>query len=551
MKELFDKFLTEKNFNIVMTTAVLIILVVPVGMANLYLGFVKGESPCLLCGHERLGMIIVGILGLFMVRYGVKIKYMVAVFITGFWFLFEGLRHIGISGQGDIGQGFGEAMFGLHTYTWAFVVYWVVILAMAVMMLFIRKDNALGKELLDSEIKVKNFSQYGKAVLALSTFIVFTNVVQFFITNGPPPFGGRGAPAATRFTWDIGLASKFWDPVHWHENFRPGKWSLLGFNQGPKPWIAGANEREDKNYPIDSNPANSPILNQNQTPLAVITTKDIGIELKTYNGSRTYAGGLAYDKKNDQFAVIGTGASVYFTDSNFAESKEFATIDQPNGQDIPITVDATFFAPGKVVATSYNKAIWGVERVESLDETDKYIQWEFLPQVEGNLLPAFGKKNEALYKNTKGQRLSLRTTRAKKNYVLSLAKDPDSRYFYMLTVAAKKAPNVILLKFDSKDNQISEETILEFGKDLQLKEGAKVNNFYITGADIANGKMLAVSKNYNALLVIDLASKTITDAYTLPQVGDISDIAIKGDELYLLTREGGADKVAVVKNPLK
>ena len=63
--------------------------------------------------------------------------------------------------------------------------------------------------------------------------------------------------------------------------------------------------------------------------------------------------------------------------------------------------------------------------------------------------------------------------------------------------------------------------------------------------------MLAISKNYNALLVIDLASKAITDAYTLPNIGDMSDIAIKGDELYILTREGGADKVAVVRNPLK
>lgn len=550
MKELFDKLLTEKNFNIVMTTAVAIILVVPVGMACIYLGFIKGESPCLLCGHERFGMIAVGVLGLFMVRYGVKIKYIALVFLCGFWFLFEGLRHVGNHAARDIGQGFGEAMFGLHTYTWAFVVYWVVILAMAVMLFFIRKDNELGKELLSSEVKIKDFCGYSKAVLALSAFIIFANVLQFLITNGPPPFGGRGAPAATRFTWNIGLAAKFWDPVHWHENFRVSKWSLLGTNQGPKPWIPGANENEDKNFPFDTNPANSPILNQNQTPLEALGSKEISIVPKNYAGKEGFVGGLAYDKKNDQFAVVGTGGSVYFTDNNFAEAKEFATIDQPNGTDVPITVDATFYAPGKLVATAYNKAIWGVERVESLDETDKYIQWEFLPQVEGNLMPAFGKKNELLYKNTKGARINIGTTRAKKNYILSLAKDPDSRYAYMVTVAAKKAPNVVLLKYDTKDNTISEETILEFGKGLQLKEGAKVNNFYITGADIANGKMLAISKNYNALLEIDLASKSISAAHTLPNIGDASDIAIKGNELYILSRQDGKDKVFIVKNPL-
>ena len=271
---------------------------------------------------------------------------------------------------------------------------------------------------------------------------------------------------------------------------------------------------------------------------------------KNYADKKGYIGGIAYDKVNNEFAIVGTGGSVYFTDDNFAESKEFAAIDQPNGTDVPITVDATFFAPGKIVATAYNKAIWGVERVANLDETDKLIQWEFLPKVEGNLLPAFGKKNELLYKNTKGARINIGTTRAKKNYILSLAKDPDSRYAYMVTVPAKKAPNVVLLKFDTKDNTISEETILEFGKDLQLKDGAKVNQFYITGADIAGGKMFAISKNYNALLVIDLASKTISGAYTLPEVADANDIAIKDDKLYILSRDSGADKVFVVKNPL-
>ncbi len=536
MKDFFASLLTEKNFNLVMSTAVAIILIVPVGMACVYLGFVKGESPCLLCGHERFGMVAVGVLGLFMVRYGVKIKYVVLVFLCGFWFLFEGLRHVGNHAQRDIGQGFGEAMFGLHTYTWAFVVYWCVILAMALMLFFIRKDNVLGKDLLEPSVKIKEFSGYAKGVVALSTLIIFANVLQFLITNGPPPFGGSGDPV--RFTPNIAQSSQYWDNKHWHENFRPNKWSLLGGNQGPKPWIAGVNEKEDKNYPFDTNPANSPIVSQNQTPLELIGSKDIGFKaLSTYGKGN--AGGIAYDRINNEFAIIGTGAAAYFTDENFAEFKEFATLDQVNGSDIPLSVDATFFDAGKLVATAYNKTIWGVEKV-SADKVDEKVRWVFFREHKGDIMPAF-----------KGDRARIGTTRAKKNYILSLAKDPDSRYAYMLTVPAKKAPNVILLKFDTKDNTISEETILTFDKGLQLKEGAKVNSFYITGADIANGKMLAISKNYNALLVIDLASKAITGAYTLPSVADASDIAIKGKELYILSREGGKDKVFIVKNPLE
>ena len=45
-----------------MTTAVLLILAIPVGIANIYLGYVVGESPCTLCWFERIGMILIGVL---------------------------------------------------------------------------------------------------------------------------------------------------------------------------------------------------------------------------------------------------------------------------------------------------------------------------------------------------------------------------------------------------------------------------------------------------------------------------------------------------------
>ena len=61
------RILSEKYFNIAMLWAVLLILVIPVGIANVYLGYVLGESPCTLCWYERFGMITIGFLGLFMV----------------------------------------------------------------------------------------------------------------------------------------------------------------------------------------------------------------------------------------------------------------------------------------------------------------------------------------------------------------------------------------------------------------------------------------------------------------------------------------------------
>lgn len=55
--------LNEKNFNLAMAVAILLILVIPVGIANVWLGYVVRKSPCVLCWWERIGMILVGLLG--------------------------------------------------------------------------------------------------------------------------------------------------------------------------------------------------------------------------------------------------------------------------------------------------------------------------------------------------------------------------------------------------------------------------------------------------------------------------------------------------------
>lgn len=515
-----------------MTTAVLLILVIPVGIANVYLGYVKGESPCLLCGHERYGMILVGILGLFILKYGAKVKYIASVFLVAFWFMFEGLRHVGNHAARDIGMGFGEAIFGFHTYTWAFVVYWIVVLAMAAMMFFVRGDNALGKEIASSETKIKQVSAYTYFVGILSFVVVLSNAFQMLVTNGFPPYGGSGSP--TRFTLNVAQSAQYWDDHHWKENFTAEKASLWGTYKGPKPWIPGANE--DANLKFNAKFAENP-LGVKHEALQMLGSKDLGFQaLSTFK--KGVAGGLAYDAANKEFAVISTGAAVYFTDENFKDVKAFATIDQVNGMDVPVSVDATYYAPGKLVATALNKTIWGVEKVAA-DKVNKKVQWKFLRDVSGDLMPMF-----------KGSRIPVMTTRGKKGYVLSLAKDPNSRYAYMVTLATSKSPKALLLKYDTTDNQISEETILEFGANAGAKAGAKTSDFYITGSDIIGGKMLAISKNFNALVVIDLASKTIEDAYELPAVGDASDLAVVDDKLYILSRDGGKDKIFIVNNPL-
>ena len=50
--------------------AVLVITVVPVGLATFWLGFVRGDSPCVMCWEQRIGMLLLALTGLFILRFG-------------------------------------------------------------------------------------------------------------------------------------------------------------------------------------------------------------------------------------------------------------------------------------------------------------------------------------------------------------------------------------------------------------------------------------------------------------------------------------------------
>lgn len=213
------------------------------------------------------------------------------------------------------------------------------------------------------------------------------------LTNGIPPYGRSGSPA--RFTPNIAKSSQYWDNHHWHENFNLGKASLLGTNQGPKPYVLGINEYD---LNLDLNFENLPFKGSD-TKIQILSEKEIGFKT-TSAFKKPVAGGIAYDRVNDEFAIIGVGGSVYFTDDEFKEAKNYAIIDQVNGMDAPISVGASYFGSQKVVATAYSKTIWGVM---NSDEIDEKVQRKYLRKVNGNLMLIFNRS-----------RASVMTTRLKK-----------------------------------------------------------------------------------------------------------------------------------------
>ena len=63
-----------KTFYDIICWGGLLIVLLPVGIANLILGYLLGDSPCTLCWGQRQQMAYIGVVALFMVRYGFKPK---------------------------------------------------------------------------------------------------------------------------------------------------------------------------------------------------------------------------------------------------------------------------------------------------------------------------------------------------------------------------------------------------------------------------------------------------------------------------------------------
>jgi disulfide bond formation protein DsbB len=106
--------------------------------ASLYYQFVEHDSPCKLCQLQRVCMIGVTLgavlnltLGMRVRHYAVSIMFAVSGALAAF-------RHILINACPVPGEpsGFGPAIAGLHTYTWAFTVFGVAIFASAAMLMW-------------------------------------------------------------------------------------------------------------------------------------------------------------------------------------------------------------------------------------------------------------------------------------------------------------------------------------------------------------------------------------------------------------------------------
>ena len=481
----------------ILALAVLVLSLVPVGTAVFLLGFVSGDSPCVMCWEQRTGMVLVALTGLFVLRYGPRPKYLGMSVLLGAWGIFMGLRHTGMHAARDVGQGFSLEILGAHTYTWALFIFWVCTVTMGALLMLLK----------EGETPADPRTLRPLESLAFGVFLVVAagNVVQAFASTGPPPYMGQSDPI--RFSFN---------PKHWVwslEEWSPAPVSLRGRWAIEKPGVAG----------LPADPAAGPL-----TSLPVLPIREQRTLALPLRGTVT---DLGYEQATNRFLVT-TQSGVYITDGSLGRVARYTVVDPGFAVDLGRFAGATFLERKVVMAVGENKS-YVVLREN--DEADAGKNFRFFLESSGTF--------------DEVSRSRLGTVRARMMYTMSVAFDPETRSVYTVTVPNAKVKRLVISRFDRRDLTLSE----EFMPALAAESGLRLNGdkrsldeYYVTGATVDGGRLYAISAAFSTLLAIDLATHNVVEAYAILGLDRPVGLAIKGDDFYIVG-EGGA--LAVVPRP--
>lgn len=501
----------EKNtkFYTLISLAILGIIVFPVGIANIIFGYILGDSPCTSCWSLRITMIVIATAALFIVRYGLKLKYIGMILIAAAYGLWNAFWHLGNYGQLDMGQGQALMIFNLHTQLWAGVVMWSVILLFALILFFAAPSE---KELIE---EMRNNAHRKLSKLNHIAFIVFfaivsSNAFQAFVLVGPPPFTAPDTPS--RFTlnpkyisWQTGLGNLFSDPS-WR-----GPMGVSDPDLSIKPTDV---------FTFDTNYENSPL--QINHHLKISSQKEITLDL---NGPIS---SIRFDKNHNRFAVTTEKWGLYLTDKNLASIERHFVLDSLY---FPVILNfiGVDFLEDEIKVMGYNKAYIRVKTDDNADEVAGF--------------PDF---HEGADKFTKIKRTMFQTVRAKTRYIESFA--VDKKYSYAITVPDNLKQDFILVKQSNADEFLSAEVIPEIGVNVELKQDRSIGELYTTALAYQDGKLYAASKNFNTIIVINTATDEIIDTYSFPQeIKNIRGLDFVNNELCVVSYQNNKNMIYFLK----
>jgi disulfide bond formation protein DsbB len=473
----------------ILALAVMALAVGPIGIAVFVLGFVHGDSPCVLCWAQRTGMMLIALTGLFILRFGPRPRYVGLAVLISAHGLYMAARHSALHVGRDVGQGFSIEILGAHTYTWSAFIFWCALAMMGTLLLLMKDGEARGA--------VRDLGILGRSAMALFLVAVAGNVIQAFAAVGPPPFMGQGDPI--RFSFN---------PRHWVwslEEWEPVPISWRGRYGVEKPGLAG----------LGTEWRQGPIVGVQ--PLPVKRHLRVSAAL---NGGVT---GLAADPVSGDFLVTTDAHGVYVLDGDLARVQRYTVVDPGFSVDIGQLTGATFVTPRTFLVLGHNKSFVLLEEAQGANDVSANYRY-FLESFD-----AFAELGRGRFA----------TVRARMNYVMSVGYDPDTDSLYTVTVPSRRFPALVISRFARADLTLSGEHRPRLGAELTLAgEERSLDEYYVTGVAIENGRLYAVSATHGTLLVFDLLRRELAGAYGLDGLERPTGLALRGPELYVVNAEG-------------
>lgn len=485
----------------VLTWMVIVLLAGPLGLAVFVLGFATGDSPCILCWAQRTGMALIALVGLFVIRYGPRPRYLGTAVLLGVWGMWMAVRHSASHVARDVGQGFSVAILGAHTYIWSWVVYLTVLAVLGVLIALQREEPPATPSAAAAAGGAPG--RAGRAAMALFVVVIAANAVQAFASTGPPPFLGQSDPV--RFSFN---------PKHW-------VWSLEEWRSLPITWRGSWSVAPPDLSALDPDPGRGPLAGP--PALQVRRWLAVGAPLTGVPSD------LAWDPVAGRFLVVTDRHEVLVLGSTLARPIHRVVLDAGFSLDLSPLAGAAFL--GDTLAVLATNKSYVLLREDSLAAPE--AGWRVFRSTDGGVREL--------------RRARFATVRARQMFVMSLAYDQVADELVTVSVPSPRQRRLVVSRFARGDLLLSSEFIPALAPGLRFSGPDRtLADYVVTGATISEGLLYAISAAHSTLLVLDPAARVVRAAYAVPGLARPTGLAARAGELYVLQADG---RVAVIERP--
>lgn len=138
--------------------------------------FIYNELPCPLCLLQRFGFMAIAFGFLLNFRFGFRPSHYSIILISSLYTAFVAMRQIALHVIPGTGS-YGNAIFGLHLYTWSFVISMLVVISTTLLL-------GVDRQYLEKARKSKLWEYVVHALFAILVFLTVANIVSTIFECG-------------------------------------------------------------------------------------------------------------------------------------------------------------------------------------------------------------------------------------------------------------------------------------------------------------------------------------------------------------------------------